>query len=159
MVRNNLATASTQQTGSSLERALWRRRAAVTKGNVARLDQRRPLRFPRRYCREPWRRPTHEIYTMSSLNAARAQVRRAAALLQNDSRLPERQMPGTLFTCAFSHSSSREPDGLVLHGSCPFSPFSIRRRRSYFLSHSLYLSLPDTKTWMRCGACSRWDII
>lgn len=51
MVRNNLATASTQQTGSSLERALWRRRAAVTKGDVARLDRRRPLRFPRRYCR------------------------------------------------------------------------------------------------------------
>lgn len=79
MVRNNLV-ASTQQTGSSLERALWGPRAAATKGNVPRSDQRRPLRFHGRYCGEQRHRPTHKIYTMSSLSAARVQVRRAAAL-------------------------------------------------------------------------------
>lgn len=62
-----------------------------------------------RYCRGQWHRPTHKIYTVSSLNAARVQVRRAAALLHTTHRAADAKCP--VHHCHYS--SSREPATFV----------------------------------------------
>lgn len=73
MVRKNLTTACTQQTGNSSERMLKGPRAAGTKGNVSRLDHQRPLQFHTRCCRGDVL-ANMKIYTTRFLKAICVQV-------------------------------------------------------------------------------------
>lgn len=110
-VRNNLAAASTQQTGSSLARTLWGHRAAVTKGNVSRLDQQRPLHFHTRYCRG---NDTGQHTRCAQWAPWMLHTSRSQELPLGYKWLMKPQMPSVLFTFAFGYKSSRGMMGLLL---------------------------------------------